>query len=67
MSKRNQELDDNLVPLAGELKRREADRENSWTSFGNEVEQNLMGEGHKSSTRSPYPNNNYTVPMTQGL
>jgi hypothetical protein len=41
------------------------DRENSWTQLGNKVE-NLVGEGHKSSTRSPYPNNYYTVPMTSG-
>ena len=66
MSKRNQELDDNQVPIAGELKRRKVDRENSWTQLGNEVEQNLVGEGHKSSTRSPYPNNNCTAPMTSG-
>ena len=40
------------------------DRENSWTQLGNQVEQKLVGEGHKSSARSPYPNNNYTIPVT---
>ena len=65
--KRNQEFDDDQVPISGELKRREVDRENSWTQLGNEVEQNLVSEGHKSSARSPYPNDDYTVPMTSEL